>query len=297
MIDLHIHTSASSDGQHTPQEIFEMAREIGLKAIAFTDHNSIDNVEAGLQLSRKYGIEFIPSVEIDTYLDQLDIHILGYFINHKDEGLKEWLYEIIEAKKGQAFERFKKLKEIGFVIDFEDVLRFSEGKIATGLSYLKAILSREENLKDPRIRVYIDGERSSSPYYNFYRDYIKGGKPAFVPSKVSPTPLVIDRIKAFGGIPILAHPMDTRDEIIHRLIEQGLMGLEVYTSYHSPEQAARFLSLTKRLDLLATAGSDFHGVKMKPDIKLGQLNGDYTELLQELKRAHLKMQREGGEDD
>jgi len=291
MIDLHIHTSASSDGQHTPQEIFEMAREVGLKAIAFADHNSIDNVEAGLQLSREYGIEFIPSIEIDTYLDQWDIHILGYFINHKDKGLKEWLDEIIEAKRGQAFQRFKKLKEIGFVIDFEDVLRFSEGKIPTGLSYLKAILSREENLNDPRIRVYIDGERSSSPYYNFYRDYIKDGKPAFVPLEVSPTPQVIDRIKALGGIPILAHPMDTKDEIIHRLIKQGLMGLEVYTSYHSPEQAARFLSLAKRLDLLATAGSDFHGAKMKPDIKLGQLNGDYTELLQELKKAYLKMEK------
>ncbi|MBW2555204.1 MAG: phosphatase, partial [Deltaproteobacteria bacterium] len=38
MIDLHIHTIASSDGQHTPQEIFTMANSMGLTAIAFADH-------------------------------------------------------------------------------------------------------------------------------------------------------------------------------------------------------------------------------------------------------------------
>ncbi len=287
MIDLHIHTSASSDGQHTPDEIFQMASEAGLKAIAFADHNSIANIEAGLRLSEKYGIEFIPCIEIDTYFDRLDLHILGYFINHRDEGLKEWLDEIINAKKRQAYERFNKLKEIGFVIDYDDVLRFSEGNIPTGFSYLSAIFSKKENLNDPRIRVYVDGDRSNSPYYNFYTDYIKDGKPAYVPLEVSPTSLVIKRIKSFEAIPILAHPMNTKDEVIRRLIEDGLMGLEVYTTYHSPEQSTRFLNIARRFNLLTTVGSDFHGTKMKPDIKLGRLKGDHAALLQELKRAHL----------
>lgn len=264
-----------------------MASEVGLKSIAFADHNSVENIDAGLRLSEKYGIEFIPSIEIDTYFDRLDLHILGYFINHRDEAVKHWLDEIISAKKTQAFERFKRLKEIGFVIDFDDVIRFSEGNIPTGLSYLKAIFSKRENLNDPRIRVYVDGDRSNSPYYNFYIDYIKDGRPAYVPLEVSPTSLVMRRIESFGGIPILAHPMNTKDEIIHKLIEEGLMGLEVYTTYHSPEQSARFLNIARRFNLLATVGSDFHGTKMKPDIKLGRLKGDYAALLRGLKMAHL----------
>ncbi len=289
MIDLHVHTSASPDGQHSPLEIFEMAREVGLKAIAFADHNSVDNVDVGLELSREYEIEFLPCIEINSYLGRLDVHILGYFIDHRSEGLRSWLVETMEEKRHQAKERFKKLREIGFVMDFEDVLRFSEGKTPTGLSYLKAILHRKENLNDPRIKAYIDGERANSPYYNFYLDYLRDGKPAFVPLKGCTTPLVITRIRNFGGIPILAHPMGIKDEVIFDLVNDGLMGIEVYTTHHTGEQTTHFLQLTKRLNLLATAGSDFHGARMKPDITLGQLDGNDMELLQRLKDAHFRM--------
>ena len=290
MIDLHIHTIASSDGQHTPQEIFAMANSRGLTAIAFADHNSIGSVGEGISLSREFGIEFIPCLELNTlYLDH-DLHMLAYFIDCQSRELKSWLEEIYEEKQRQAVRRIEKLNELGFVFSVDDVKKFSGDKIPTGISFLKAIRSREENKGDPRINRFVDGDRSDSPYVNFYLDYLRGGESAFVPLETVDTFYVMGRIKQLGGIPVLAHPSDTGDDIILRLVDGGLSGLEVFSSYHNEKEEEHFLSLAKECNLLVTAGSDFHGSEVKPDVKLGEVRGNSYELVEKLKdaRAQLK---------
>jgi len=93
----------------------------------------------------------------------------------------------------------------------------------------------------------------------------------------------MNRIKQLGGIPVLAHPSDIKDEIILRLIEGELSGLEVFSSYHDTREEAHFLSLTKEYNLLVTAGSDFHGSDVKPDVKMGEGRGNCYELVEKLK--------------
>ncbi len=283
MIDLHIHTNASSDGQHSPREILAMAREKGLRAIAFADHNSIANVAEGWKLSRELEIEFIPALELNTFYQDLDLHILGYFIDPGDQLLKEWLAEIHFKKWEQAEKRVQKLNDLGFVFTWDDLRKFSGNQIPTGMSFLQAILSREENLNDPRLYPYIKGERSHSPYVNFYRDYLRGGQPAFVPMEDISTPEAIQRLKSLGSIPILAHPSDTGEDRIIDLISHGLAGLEVYSPYHTPQEQKAFQALAEGRGLLITAGSDFHGRKVKPDVELGGIAGNDYELLKKLK--------------
>lgn len=285
MIDLHIHTIASSDGQHTPQEIFAMASNLGLTAIAFADHNSIGAVGEGISLSREFDIEFIPCLEFNTLFLDHDLHILAYFIDYRSVELNGWLEEIHQEKQRQAARRIQKLNELGFVFSMDDVKKFSGDRIPTGMSFLKAIRSREENHGDPRIRRFVDGDRSDSPYVNFYLDYLRGGKAAFVPLEAVGTFHVMRRIKRLGGIPVLAHPSDTGDEIILQLTEDGLCGLEVFSSYHNEKEEEHFLSLAKECNLLVTAGSDFHGSDIKPDVKLGGVRGNSYELVEHLKHA------------
>jgi len=283
MIDLHIHTIASSDGQHTPYEIFTMAKDMGLIAIAFADHNSIGSVREGISLSRAFGIEFIPCLEFNSiYLDH-DIHILAYFIDYQSKELGDWLEEIYQEKQRQVVKRIEKLNKLGFIFSANDLKNFSGDKIPTGMSFLKAIMSREENRGDPRIERFIDGDRSDSPYVNFYLDYLRGGKPAFVPLEKVDSFYVIKRVKQLGGIPVLAHPSDTGDEIIIQLVKGGLCGLEVFSSYHDKREEEKFLSLAKKYNLLVTAGSDFHGIEIKPDVKLGGIRGNSYELVKKLK--------------
>jgi len=262
----------------------EMARQKGLRAIAFADHNTVDNVEEGSRLSAQWGIEFFSCLELNTLHRGLDLHILAYFIDPRSPELESWLEEIHQKKVEQAQKRMEKLNELGFLLTEDDLQKFSDGRIPTGRSYLKAILSRPENQSDPRLRPYIDGPRSSSPYVNFYRDYLRGGKPAFVPLKEVATVAAIQKIKGMGGIPVLAHPSDTGEENILHLVQNGLEGLEAYSPYHNPQEQEAFRVFAESNGLLITAGSDFHGKEIKPDVDLGQVYGDHYDLVLKLKR-------------
>ena len=291
MIDLHIHTTASSDGQHGPEEIFEMSRRLKLEAIAFADHNSVASVGEGLRISREFGIEFLPCIEINTHYKEYDFHLLGYFIDHRDERLLRWLEGQGMDKKRQIRQRVRRLRELGFWLSVGDVERLSVGREPTGVSYLNALLAREENRGDPRLKAYIDGERSESPYLHFYQDYLAGGKPASVSIQCISTPEAIQFVRSLGGIPILAHPAQVKDERLLELIGAGLEGIEVYSSYHGIEDEDYFKGVCDRFGLLMTAGSDFHGREIKPNVPLDGLRGGSFELVEKLRWA--KRARDG----
>jgi predicted metal-dependent phosphoesterase TrpH len=260
-----------------------MARNRGLRAIAFADHNSVGNVAEGMRLAGKYEIEFFPCLELNTFHNGLDLHLLAFFIDPQSLALKNWLKSIHRKKQEQAQKRLEKLNELGFTFSWDDLRKFSGDRIPTGMSFLKAILSRQENHNDARLRPYIDGDRSSSPYVNFYRDYLRGGKPAFVPMEDISTVSAIGKIKELGGTPVLAHPSDTGEENIGQLIHNGLEGLEVYSPYHDAREQEAFRALAENHGLLATAGSDFHGKMVKPDVELGGVGGNHYEILRKLK--------------
>ena len=291
MIDLHIHTTASSDGQHGSEEIFEMSRGLKLEAIAFADHNSVASVGEGLRISREFGIEFLPCIEINTHYKEYDFHLLGYFIDHRDERLLRWLEGLGVDKKRQIRQRVKRLRELGFTLSVGEVERLSIGREPTGVSYLNALLEREENRADPRLKAYIDGERSDSPYLNFYLDYLAGGRPASVPIRFISTPEAIQVVRSLGGITILAHPAQVKDERLYDLIGAGLEGIEVYSSYHGKEDEEYFKGVCDRFGLLVTAGSDFHGREIKPNVPLDGLRGGSYELVEKLRWA--KKARDG----
>ncbi|MFQ5841529.1 MAG: PHP domain-containing protein [Thermodesulfobacteriota bacterium] len=285
MIDLHIHTTASSDGQHGPGEIFEMSKELKLEAIAFADHNSVGSVNEGLRISRDFGIEFIPCIEINTHYKGYDFHLLGYLIDHQDERILRWLEGLGEQKRNQIRQRVKRLRDLGFRLSVGDVEQLSAGREPTGVSYLNALLAREENRANPRLRAYIDGDRSDSPYLNFYLDYLAGGRPASVFTQFISTPEAIQLVRLLEGIPVLAHPAQVKDERLFELIEAGLEGIEVYSSHHRTEDEEYFKGVCNRFNLLVTAGSDFHGKEIKPDVPLGGLRGGSYELVEKLRWA------------
>jgi len=273
LIDLHIHTNASSDGQHTPAELFSMCRELGLLSVAFADHNGIGSLAEAIRLAPEQGIEFIPAVEFNSYhRGTIDLHVLAYGIEPGSPALLAWLAEIEEEKRWQSAERLKRFRAIGFALDEADVDRFSAGRTPTGASYLKALLSRPENAGDERLPPYVSGEKANSPYYNFYRDFLRDG-PVFVPLEGVATPKVIQRIRGLGCLPVLAHPAQVAGGVVIELAAAGLAGIEVYCNYHDAERRNHWLAAARRLGLLVTCGSDFHGAFYKPDIRLGSITG------------------------
>lgn len=56
MIDLHTH-STFSDGSCSPTELVQLAKNIGLSAIALTDHNTISGLEEFEKAGKKYDMK------------------------------------------------------------------------------------------------------------------------------------------------------------------------------------------------------------------------------------------------
>ena len=146
---------------------------------------------------------------------------------------------------------------------------------------------RPAALTSHSLKKYLEGKkRTFAPYY-FYKDYFMEGKPASVPRRNVNLLNVLEKTPKTGGVPVLAHPgayfQQVKKEDLVLLKERGLEGLEVYTSYHDPEQTKFYKELAEELRLVPTAGSDFHGT-IKPHIPFGFLkNGGYW-MVEELRK-------------
>lgn len=281
-IDLHVHSSFSSDGAVAPADLVNMARAAGLGAVALTDHDTVDGLGQFTYAARRTDVEVVPGIELTVDYDGGYLHILGYFIDRRAPALEEVINELAEARRAQAAGRIGKLRGLGLVVDEELVKHYARGLAPVGPVIGMAVLERPKNRKHPLLAELFEPPKSAAPYFHFDRDLLAEGKPAHFPVK-RPTPgEAAEVIRAAGGIPILAHPGDrfslpADGGRIMELIRAGIAGLEVYSTYHNPEEERAFACFARENSLAATAGSDFHGSPVKPGVKLGGItNNDYS---------------------
>jgi len=272
MIDLHIHTHASQDGQYPPRELFQLISRHPLRAIAFADHDSVDSVPEGIALSTEFNIRFVPAVELTTHREGHELHLLAYFIDPACPPLLDLIADTVRARDIQARKRCEKLRRLGYHLDDARVLALSGGKSPTGYPIYRAVIENPANRDLPAIQRYLTGDRSDSPSYNFARDHFTVGKPAHVPVPTIDTADAVRLVRSWPGVvPVLAHPGRTPFELLPPLLDAGLLGLEVYNPSHTPDQTAACLQVARRHRLLITAGSDYHGPRIKPNIHLARL--------------------------
>lgn len=268
LIDLHTHSTAS-DGTLSPRELVKYAKTKGAAAIALTDHDTLEGIEAALAAGFEYDLEIIPGLEISAQYFGGTMHILGYYVDLSASGLKEELRRLQDARAERNPKIVEKLQQLGLPISFEQVRILAQGQIgrphiAQVLFQIGAVSSLDEA---------------------FYK-YLKKGAPAYMEKfRFSPEKAISMIIQA-GGIPVLAHPKSLncpsfRDlkELLADLKAQGLRGLEVLYPDHSSEQTQTYFSLVKELGLFFTGGTDFHGNnKEKVDLLtgLGDLRIPYT---------------------
>ena len=273
-IDLHIHSSISLDGEFLPGEILSMCEVKGLQAISITDHNSVKGVRLGIELARSAGITLIPGIEIDCTFDDLHLHVLGYNIDIDNPAFIEIERAALEQEHSYFPKLVTRLQELDFHIEQNDVLNQSPTSIPSPEYVGEFLLNSAENRHDKRLLPYRDGgDRSDMPYLNFYRDFCTKSKPAFIEKQYPDLRSVIQIITQAGGVPILAHPGDSLSDPEKQLlsvVKEGLLGIEAFSSYHSPEMSRYFVDKADEFGILVTCGSDFHG-RNKPAIALGSV--------------------------
>lgn len=243
LIDLHAHTIAS-DGALSPQELVRLAKHRGVLVLAVTDHDTPAGIQAAMAEAARTDLQIVPGVEMTAYLDDLEVHILGHFINPDDARLTELLASSRDDRIERIRRMIDKLWSLGLPLDPDEILTQRPGS-SVGRVHLAQAMVRHG---------YVSSVKEA------FDRYLTPGRPAHVERSRLPAAEVALAIKRAGGVPSLAHPgVYGRDEVIPRLVEQGLMGLEVHHPDHGADAIFLYERLRLKYGLLAVCGSDYHG--------------------------------------
>ena len=252
MIDLHTHTTAS-DGSCTTKELITLAKKIGLKAIAITDHDSVD----GLNYSDDEEIEIIPGIELSCDFER-EMHIVGLYIDKNNPALKAKLAILCELREKRNLKTLEILNDMGFLISVDEVKKIATGKIWGRAHFARLMLEKG----------YVESTKEA------FRKYLGHGRPAYITEDRMLPQECLSLIRNAGGIPILAHmhylglEEQPLRELILKLKSYGLMGIETKYTEYTKNYEKIYTKIAEDLNMLKSGGSDFHGF-MKPDIKLG----------------------------
>ncbi len=273
-MDLHTHTNAS-DGEHSPEELIALARERGVGILALTDHDTIAGIDRALAAASQAGdIELIPGVELSTDVPGYEIHILGYFVNWRAPEFLKMVDEFREGRVGRAEKIVSKLAALGVPVSFARVQEIA-GDGAIGRPHVA--------------RALLETGQVGSIQEAFDK-YLANDKPAYVEHYSLPPTEAVAFIRRTGGVPVFAHPRGAT-QFIPDLLKAGLMGLECYYAEYDARSQQELRELARTYGLIATGGSDFHGLhKMGHMNALGQVKVP-PEAVEQLKRAKETLER------
>jgi predicted metal-dependent phosphoesterase TrpH len=246
VIDLHTHTTAS-DGRFAPPELVARAAAAGVTVLAVTDHDTVAGCRAVADACRSAAIEYVAGIEITAVRDEIDVHVLGYFIDIASQSFLEFLAEQRRRRIDRLRLMIDALGRLGITLDADALLRpaIEDPGIAAGRPWIAHVL--------------VSGGHAADTGEAFDR-WLSKGRPAFVPRLGAIPEEVIVRIHEAGGLASLAHPrLLGHDEWIRGLVSSGLDALEAYHSQHDADTTARYLAIAKSLGTAVSGGSDYHG--------------------------------------
>lgn len=255
--DLHIHSNYS-DGKLSPEEIVSLSISRDIKCISITDHDNIDSqYVASNNVYDKY-IKVISGLELSSKYEEIEIHILGYFINVENEELKLCLNKIKEARIDRAEKIIGKLKQINIDISIDDIYKGDYNR-TIGRPHIANLLVKKgygNNTKE------------------VFQKYLARERPAFVERYKIDYKKALQLIIDAKGIAVLAHPGEIyKSRVIEKVIKDlkiyGLKGIEVFHPAHSTKEVNNYYNLAKKYSLFVTGGSDCHGAIIKDDYTLG----------------------------
>ena len=243
LVDLHLHTT-KSDGLWRPTEVVRFCKKTGFSAISVTDHDTVAGVEEAMEAGEDCDVEVIPGIEISSFFEGKEFHILGYFIDYEDKRFRARLKRLKEKRKERAAKIMEKLNNLGFSLSMRAIRKNVHGDcigrahVADALVAAGCVKSRDEAFN---LYLNIDG-------------------PAFVEKEELSSEEALDMIRKVGGVGVIAHPgMFYEEDKLRKLISLGIDGIETIHPRHDKKIVAKLRRTVSKYGLLETGGSDFHG--------------------------------------
>jgi hypothetical protein len=231
--------------------------------VALTDHDGLAGIAEARARAESLGIGFVPGCEVSCAFSPGAMHVLAYFAEPGDGPLQDELGRLRDDRARRNERLVQRLRDLGLPVSPEEV-RAAAGTSVVGRPHFAAVL--------------VANGAAASVQDAFDRLLAKGA-PAYVPKARIASASFIAVARRSGALAVLAHPLSLGldppglEAAVAELAEEGLAGMECYYGRYSPEERAGLVDMARRLGLVATGGSDFHG-HFKPDLFLGVGTGD-----------------------
>lgn len=241
--DLHIH-SAHSDSDTTIEDIFKAAKEKELSCIAITDHDTVEGMKEAAKFSEIYNIELIEAIELSAQNDNMEVHILGYFIDSKDVKLISALADVKESRRERLILMVEKLNSLGAKVDKEELLLKIGNTIPTRL----------------HLGLHLVQKGVVNSLREAFKRYLSPRSPVYISRFKYSVKEAIALIKDCGGYAFIAHPHFLPEQSwVNEFLLYGADGLEVIYPRLSAEKTAYYSNIADKHGVLKSGGSDAHG--------------------------------------
>lgn len=250
-IDLHTHSTAS-DGLQTPSELVELAYQAGLTTIALTDHDTTNGLAEAQAAGEALGVTVLPGIEINTYLPhgRGEAHVLGYYFDTANPDLQAFLRFLRDTREKRGERMVALLREQGYDVTWQRVRELAHGAVGR-----------------PHVAMALMEKGYAESISDAFDRYISPGRPAYVPRYKMIPEDAVRMLRSVRGVPVLAHPKrlyGLEDDLLPRLMQAGLLGLECYYGEYDGPTVEHLLTLAEQHGLVATGGSDYHGPDVHP---------------------------------
>lgn len=276
--DLHNHTTAS-DGDFSPEELAAHARQLGIRVLGVTDHDTDNGLKSALAAGKSQGVEIVPGIEISVGFRRSfftgTLHLLCYFRPAllRDRTFRQAVTTTLGKGRGDGLTKSRiaainsffgpggKTPVLSRDLTFEEIAGFSSN---VSRRHFAMALNQEHGItgKDEVNRI------------------IGNQSPAYLPSGID-----ISEVKkftqSFPVLTVLAHPgagsfpgkghykevlppVEVVEKLLPELLDTGIRGLEIPYPGHTMEMRTILRSWAHRHSLLVTGGSDCHDAVHRP---------------------------------
>ncbi len=265
MIDLHTHTTAS-DGQYSPKELVYKVAEKNMSVLAITDHDTIAGLKEGAETCKEKGIIFVPGIEINIQRPNCEFHLLGLGLNL--DGISESLNNVINNLIESRYERNKfivsKMHDFGIETTVEEIQAEFPNQVLGRPHFASWLVNHH----------YVKNRQAA------FDKFLARDRPWYVERVGADLDESVKAIYESGGVPVIAHPLSLYlswsklEPVLADFFERGVRGMECFHPGARVTECLRLQEIAKRLGFFVTAGSDFHGEKVRADRRPGHTCGE-----------------------